>query len=126
MVWAEYGSRGDQVSRPSFNTESVLSPLASWLMILSSLFRTLTNAYPHAALSVSLAADAVIFRSDVYAASQPIDSSHSSPEKRAKSGGRRWGGRAVLVLVGVRLGLDGVNPIYHETVKVSLPSVPLD
>jgi len=29
-----------------------------------------------------------------------------------------WGGRAVLVLIGIRLGIDGVNPIYYETIKV--------
>ena len=27
----------------------------------------------------------------------------------------------MLVLVGLRLGLDGVNPIYYESVKVRLP-----
>jgi len=31
----------------------------------------------------------------------------------------RWGGRAVLILIGVCLGLDGVNPIYYDTIKVS-------
>lgn len=29
-----------------------------------------------------------------------------------------WGERAVLVLIGIRLGIDGVNPIYYETIKV--------
>ncbi|KAL7413724.1 peptidase family C54-domain-containing protein [Mrakia frigida] len=77
--------------------------------------RTLTNGYPHAALSVALAADAVIFRSDVYAASQPP--SDASEGRKSKPSTKRWGGRAVLVLVGVRLGLDGVNPIYYESVK---------
>ncbi|KAG6882739.1 hypothetical protein C0995_013906, partial [Termitomyces sp. Mi166 len=28
-----------------------------------------------------------------------------------------WGDRPVLLLIGVRLGLDGVNPIYYETIK---------
>ena len=31
----------------------------------------------------------------------------------------KWGDRAVLILVGIRLGLDGVNPIYHDSIKVS-------
>jgi hypothetical protein len=29
-----------------------------------------------------------------------------------------WGDRAVVVLIGIRLGLDGVNPIYYDTIKV--------
>ena len=32
---------------------------------------------------------------------------------------RSWGERAVLVLIGIRLGIDGVNPIYYEPIKVS-------
>jgi hypothetical protein len=38
-----------------------------------------------------------------------------------KGAGGEWGGRAVLVLVGIRLGLDGVNPVYYDTIKVRLP-----
>jgi cysteine protease ATG4 len=30
-----------------------------------------------------------------------------------------WGDKAVLILVGLRLGLEGVNPIYYESIKVS-------
>ncbi len=33
-------------------------------------------------------------------------------------GQSRWGQKAVLVLAGIRLGLDGVNPIYYESLKV--------
>lgn len=29
-----------------------------------------------------------------------------------------WGQRPVLVLIGIRLGVNGVNPIYYEAVKV--------
>ena len=32
--------------------------------------------------------------------------------------GVEWG-RPVLVLIGLRLGIDGVNPIYYDSVKVS-------
>ena len=39
-----------------------------------------------------------------------------SPRRLERSS---WGGRAVLVLVGIRLGLDGINPIYYGAVKVS-------
>jgi hypothetical protein len=31
-----------------------------------------------------------------------------------------WGDRGVLILIGIRLGLDGVNPIYYDTIKVPL------
>ena len=37
----------------------------------------------------------------------------------AARGGDEWG-RHVLVLINLRLGIDGVNPIYHEAIKVSL------
>jgi hypothetical protein len=33
----------------------------------------------------------------------------------------RWGGRAVVVLIGIRLVIEGVNPIYYETIKVCDP-----
>jgi cysteine protease ATG4 len=32
---------------------------------------------------------------------------------------KRWSDRPVLLLLGIRLGLDGVNPVYYETVKVT-------
>ncbi|CDZ96406.1 Cysteine protease required for autophagy-Apg4p/Aut2p [Phaffia rhodozyma] len=89
--------------------------------------KALTTVYPHAGVSVTLAADSVIFQSEVLSASQPpsiptsdelsaATSSLSIQKKRPKSADS-WGGRPVLILVNVRLGLDGVNPIYHETVK---------
>ena len=31
-----------------------------------------------------------------------------------------WGDRPVLLLLGIRLGIDGVNPIYYETIRVNL------
>ena len=75
----------------------------------------------------------MIYRSDVYAASNlPStgwfgDDAESTPttlpitaSKRSSSEqGRRWGDKAVLILVGLRLGLDGVNPIYYDSIKVS-------
>ncbi|KDQ17504.1 hypothetical protein BOTBODRAFT_53103 [Botryobasidium botryosum FD-172 SS1] len=105
--------------------------------------RTLVHAYPPAYLSVAIASDGVLFESDVYTAShmnnspptngrtQPglpmspsVGSAAGSYKSRAGSsrrslGGRsrRWGDRAVLVLIGVRLGIDGVNPVYYESIK---------
>lgn len=72
------------------------------------------HAFPEAGLGVSIAGDSQIFQSDVFAASHPPMGSPSSKKKLSST----WGGRAVLVLIGIRLGLDGVNPIYYETIKV--------
>ena len=85
--------------------------------------RTLVHAFPEAGLGVSVATDGCIYQSEVFAAS----SSSSTSERKAgatkggKGAGGEWGGRAVLVLVGIRLGLDGVNPVYYDTIKVRLP-----
>jgi len=40
----------------------------------------------------------------------------SSPRPRKDL---RWGERAVVVLIGIRLGIDGVNPIYYDTIKAN-------
>ncbi|KAG9024241.1 Cysteine protease atg4 [Tulasnella sp. JGI-2019a] len=72
--------------------------------------KTLVHAFPDSRLAISLASDAVVFESDVYAAShlnEPSDAEGSS----------KWGGRAVLVLIGIRLGIDGVNPVYYDSIK---------
>ena len=71
---------------------------------------------PQAGLGVSVASDQVVYQSDVYAASR---SNQGSPRRHghARAG---WGDRAVLILIGIRVGLDGVNPIYYDTIKVSL------
>jgi hypothetical protein len=64
-------------------------------------------------MGVSVATDGVVYESDVFSAS------HSHPVHHHHHAKIGWGGRAVLVLVGVRLGLDCVNPIYYDTIKVS-------
>ncbi|KAF8588526.1 hypothetical protein K439DRAFT_1406329 [Ramaria rubella] len=74
--------------------------------------RRLVHEFPEAQLAVSLASDGVVFDSDVYAASN-----FGTDTRRRHTPRFRWGGRAVLVLVGIRLGIDGVNPIYYEGVK---------
>ena len=75
--------------------------------------KRLVHEFPEAQLAVSVASDGVVFDSDVYAASNFGNDSRKRHTTRY-----RWGGRAVLVLVGIRLGIDGVNPIYYEGVKV--------
>ncbi|XAO26553.1 cysteine protease ATG4 [Cryptococcus bacillisporus CA1280] len=90
--------------------------------------KTLANSFAPCGIAVATATDSIIYRSDVYAASNLLydDWNRISPtfnpstkKKRdnaeAKEG--KWGERAVLILVGIRLGLDGVNPIYYDSIK---------
>ncbi|KAJ7433638.1 hypothetical protein B0H11DRAFT_757814 [Mycena galericulata] len=106
--------------------------------------RTLVEAFPACGLGVSVATDGTLFQTEVFAASHspgalaalhhvPAHSPSSSHGHGARSsshghGGhgkdgkkpetRAWGDRPVLLLLGIRLGLDGVNPIYYETIKL--------
>nr|XP_019014629.1 uncharacterized protein I206_00713 [Kwoniella pini CBS 10737]OCF53410.1 hypothetical protein I206_00713 [Kwoniella pini CBS 10737] len=74
--------------------------------------KTLTNSFAPCGLAVTTATDSIIYKSDVYQASNLPRSSNSTGNS-----GNTWGNKAVLILVGIRLGLDGVNPIYHESIK---------
>ena len=76
--------------------------------------------FPEAGLGVSVATDGAVYQSDVYAASHsfPVSGHH---HHQGRSTTIEWGGRAVLVLVGIRLGLDCVNPVYYDTIKVTFP-----
>lgn len=68
--------------------------------------KTLVNEYEPAGLRVCSAADGTVYKSDVEAAG------------KEGGDGETWV-RPVLVLIGLRLGIDGVNPVYHEGIKVS-------
>lgn len=99
-----------------------------------TLIRTLVNAYAEAGLGVSVATDGVVYETDVLAASNagPYMYRHSrtatsSPSTRRRRSAQQqqqqsmmsiWGQRPVLVLVGIRLGIDCVNPVYYDAVKV--------
>jgi len=74
------------------------------------------HSYPEAGLGVHIASDKQIFRSGVFAAS------HGISERNVTFSA--WGNRPVLVMICVRLGLSGVNPLYYETVKVNLHTSP--
>jgi hypothetical protein len=86
--------------------------------------RTLANAFPPCGLAVSVASDGMIFRSDVYSASNAKDDGWApvvrtlpwDPSVHASRAG--FGNKAVLVLVNVRLGTNTVNPIYYDSLKV--------
>lgn len=66
--------------------------------------KTLVNAYEPAGLRVVSCIDGTVYESEVVEASTVEGTSWKRP---------------VLVLVNVRLGLEGVNPVYHESIKVS-------
>ncbi|KAJ6527519.1 peptidase family C54-domain-containing protein [Mycena capillaripes] len=99
--------------------------------------RTLVDAFPACGLGVSVATDGTLFQTEVFAASHSpfsasssavsvsSSSSHGHGHGRGSSSGHSkpkeskcWGDRPVLLLLGIRLGLDGVNPIYYETIKL--------
>ncbi|KAJ8293624.1 Cysteine protease ATG4 [Rhodotorula toruloides] len=64
--------------------------------------KTLVNAYEPAGLKVVSCVDGTVYESEVLAAST--------------RDGEKWK-MPVLVLINVRLGIDGVNPIYYEAIK---------
>ncbi|KAJ2915830.1 hypothetical protein MD484_g4601, partial [Candolleomyces efflorescens] len=80
--------------------------------VAAGTIKALVNGYPEAGIGVAIAVDGMLYQTDVHAASHG-DHFGRSPRRHTKS----WGDRPVLVLVGVRLGIDGVNPIYYNTVK---------
>lgn len=95
--------------------------------------KRLVGEFEDAGLEVAVAVDSVVYQSDVYAASCTPRGPHAATAangSKASSVGaskhhgkknqhpQKWGDRAVLVLVGIRLGIDGVNPIYYDSVKV--------
>ncbi|KAJ7746924.1 hypothetical protein DFH07DRAFT_1062874 [Mycena maculata] len=78
--------------------------------IAAGAIKTLVHAFPACGLGLSVATDGVLYQTSVF------EASHTSlPD--SDSGSLSWGDRPVLLLLGLRLGLDGVNPIYHETIK---------
>jgi cysteine protease ATG4 len=92
--------------------------------------RQLVHAFPEAGLGVCVASDGVIYQSDVYNASQ-VGSARSvygtaKSSKSSATGAKKgrtfdarhgWGDKAVLILLTTRLGIEGVNPVYYETIK---------
>ena len=73
-------------------------------------FKPLVQSFPETPLGISVAIDGQIFQTDVYLALHPPT---QSPCTRKLS---RWGDRVVVVLIGIRLGTDGVNPIYYDVI----------
>ncbi|KAJ7851011.1 hypothetical protein B0H14DRAFT_2581634 [Mycena olivaceomarginata] len=107
----------------------------------------LVDAFPAYGLRVSVATDGTLYQTEVYAASRSpavpskalsysrsrlsssghsqTSSAHSSGREsvekgdgKAKEGKKGWSARLVLLLLDIWLGLEGVNPVYHEAIKL--------
>ncbi|PWN28513.1 peptidase C54, partial [Jaminaea rosea] len=68
--------------------------------------RKLVDEWPQAGLGVSTATDGVVYLNEVRRAAKAP--SNSAGEKRA---------RPVLILINVRLGLEGVHPTYYDSIR---------
>ena len=91
--------------------------------------KQLVSEFPEAGIAVELAHDGVFYLDEVRAAagaSVPATSSQQLAKARSatadptghKGDSVPWQ-RPVLILIGLRLGLDSVNPIYYESVKAT-------
>lgn len=96
MVWSEHSCGCHQV-RCCLAIGGLLSA--------HSVHRALTNDFAPAGLGVATAVDGTLYKTDVYAAA-----------------GTGWS-RPVLILLNLRLGIEGVNPIYYSALR-SLFSLP--
>ncbi|MCO5585190.1 hypothetical protein L7F22_039122 [Adiantum nelumboides] len=76
--------------------------------------KKLVDEYPACGLGVSVASDGVIYLDQV---KLQACKSHINGQKRA-SVLHKWE-RPILVLIGVRLGLEGVHPMYHDSIKAT-------
>jgi cysteine protease ATG4 len=76
---------------------------------------------------VVVASDQSLYETEVFTASY---SQPPGPDQKSKQLASRrdkvkkkeklpWGDKPVLVLIGVKLGIEGVNPVYYECIKVS-------
>lgn len=74
--------------------------------------KKLVDEFPACGLGVSVASDGVIYLDQVKA---QACKSYVNGQKRA-SALEKWE-RPILVLIGVRLGLEGVHPMYHDSIK---------
>jgi len=80
--------------------------------------KSLTNQFAPAGLGVATDVDGTVYRSDVFHASSLATCSAVTGDHASGSTQAPWQ-RPVLVLINVRLGLDGVNPVYHEAIKAT-------
>ena len=68
---------------------------------------------------MSVAIDSTLYQTHVFAASHGDMDVRSPRRRQVGKSIATWGDRPVLLLLGIRLGIDGVNPIYYDTIKVN-------
>lgn len=116
LAGKELGKDVGQWFGPSTAAGAIKSVYLSFLFLPESdRTRTLVHSFPECGLAVAVAIDSALYQSDVYIASHGGTAHARSPRKLVKA---TWGDRPVLILLGVRLGIDRVNPIYYDTIKV--------
>ncbi|KAI0697475.1 hypothetical protein BC835DRAFT_1413706 [Cytidiella melzeri] len=80
--------------------------------VAAGAIKKLVHAFPEATLGIYVASDGgMIYESEVIAASH---TGIGSPRRHVR---KIWGDRPVLILIGHRLGIDGVNPLYYNFIK---------
>ena len=84
--------------------------------------RTLVSQFPECGLTVAVAADSTLY-SQVLTFTHGESSSNTNYRSPRRHYVRTWGDRPVLLLLGMRLGIEGVNPISYDTIKVYLSSL---
>ncbi|KAK0549851.1 Cysteine protease atg4 [Tilletia horrida] len=77
--------------------------------------KQLVTEFPDAGLGVCVAMDQVVYLAEVREAA--VDS-RKGQWGRVGASATRWD-RPVLILINIRLGIDGVHPRYYDSVKVS-------
>ncbi|CBQ72338.1 related to ATG4-essential for autophagy [Sporisorium reilianum SRZ2] len=86
--------------------------------------KQLVSEFPDAGLAVELAHDGVFYLDEVRAAAGASRQLGKGRASATGTNGRKgdtaltWH-KPVLILIGIRLGLDSVNPIYYESVKAT-------
>ena len=119
LVGKQLGTKVGQWFGPSVAAGAIKCVISSVGQVLAdSRCRKLVHAFPEASLGIYIASDGgMIYESEV------IASSHAgigSPRRHVR---KVWGERPVLILIGHRLGIDGVNPLYYNFIKVRLSLV---
>ncbi|KAF7294385.1 Cysteine protease [Mycena kentingensis (nom. inval.)] len=101
------------VHRLCFAGRDLGTEVGKWFgpAIAAGSIQALVQAFPACGLGVSLATDGVLFQSAVFGAS------HSSTPDTDDDVPLGWGDRPVLLLLGLRLGIDNVHPIYYSTIE---------
>ena len=119
LAGKELGTDVGQWFGPSVAAGAIKCVFSSVFLHVSdmSLIRTLVSSFLECGLAVTVASDSTLYQTHVFAASHG-DMNVRSPRRRHGTSTTTWGDRPVLLLLGIRLGIEGVNPIYYDTIKV--------